>query len=349
MIELGCALAGAALGLALGVKLGRRPERVADARRDTRIVCLGGGHGLSTLLRGLKVHTSRLTAIVTVADDGGSSGRLRQEYRVLPPGDVRNCLAALASRDDLIARMFQFRFEGAGELSGHSLGNLLLTGLGAITGDFLEAIRVSGDFLGITGEVLPSTLQPVRLWAVRADGTVVEGESRIPEKGQAIRELHLSLDDPDPAPGVLERIAAAQLIVLGPGSLYTSILPNRLVPRIRAAIAQARCPVLVVMNVMTQPGETDGFSVGDHLRVLRELGGLRRVHRVLVHDGAPDADARRRYAEAGAHPVELDRATIEELGDGIVKADVAGGAAFHHDPAKLAQAILGVLDDGIVI
>jgi len=307
-------------------------------------VCLGGGHGMSTLLRGLKTQTSRLTAVVTVADDGGSSGRLRRDYQVLPPGDIRNCLAALASREDLIARMFQFRFDGAGELSGHSLGNLLLTGLGALTGDFLEAIRVSGEFLAITGEVLPSTLSPVRLWAVRADGTVVEGESNIPQAGQSIRELRLSLEDPEPAPGVLDRIAAADLIVVGPGSLFTSILPNLLVPRIRAAIARSRAPVLVVMNVMTQPGETDGFSVGDHLRVLREVGGLARVDAVLVQDRPPGAEARARYARAGAQPVELDRATIEELGGAVTRADIAtDGEMFHHDPAKLARAIAGYL------
>lgn len=350
MIEVGCALAGAAVGWALARRGARPVAPPVEKKRDTRIVCIGGGHGLSCLLRGMKAHTTRLTAVVTVADDGGSSGRLRQEYRVLPPGDIRNCLAALAARDDLIARLFQFRFDGAGELSGHSLGNLLLTGLGAITGDFLEAIRVSGEFLDIQGEVLPSTLQPVGLWAVRPDGTVVHGESNIPVRGQKIRELHLSLDDPEPAPGVLERIERADLIVVGPGSLYTSILPNLLVPRIRAGLAAAKAPVVVVMNVMTQPGETDDFNAGDHLRVLREIGGLARIDRVLVHQGAPAPAVARRYAEAGAHPVELDRATIEALGEGVVQADVVvGGEHFQHDPAKLARAILGVLDDDIML
>lgn len=350
MIELGCALAGAALGYGLA-RWSARPIIEKPARkRDTPIVCIGGGHGLSTLLRGLKAHTSRLTAIVTVTDDGGSSGRLRQEYRVLPPGDIRNCLAALAARDDLIARLFQFRFDGAGELSGHSLGNLLLTGLGAITGNFLEAIRVSGEFLDIQGEVLPSTLQPVGLWAVRPDGKVVQGESNIPQRGQKIKELHLSLDDPEPTPGVLERIREAELIVVGPGSLYTSILPNLLVPSIRKAIAAAHAPVLVVMNVMTQPGETDDFTVGDHLTALRDIGGLSRVHRVLVHEGAPSRAVADRSAKVGARPVELDRATIEALGEGVVQADVlVGPDRFEHDPVKLARTILGVLDDGIVI
>ena len=362
-LNLALAFVGAAaMGVSVGWMLARRggvlaPAHAAGAAtagRAPRIVCLGGGHGLATLLKGLKAHTERLTAIVTVADDGGSSGRLRQDYRVVPPGDIRNCLVALAANEDIVARMFQFRFQlpdgaqpGASGLEGHSLGNLLLTGLGAITGDFLQAIRVSGEVLGITGEVLPSTLAPVKLWAVMADGTVVEGESRIPEAGQRIREIHLSLDDAEPAPGVLERIAEADLIVLGPGSLFTSILPNLLVPRIRRAIAASRAPVLVVVNVMTQRGETDGFNVGDHLAVLRSMGGLERVDHVLVHDGLPSAEARHRYAASGAHPVELDRATIEDLGGRVLRADIAGsGDVFQHDPEKLAHAVMAALRAG---
>lgn len=245
--------------------------------RGPRVVALGGGHGLSTLLRGLKHDTSNLTAIVTVADDGGSSGRLRRSLGIPPPGDIRNCLAALSDEEDLLTQLFQYRFASGGDagVEGHSFGNLFISALTEIMGSFEGAVTASGRVLAVSGKVYPSTLQDVTLVAdmilPHTTGEVrVAGESQIPEITGQVRRVWLEPNNPSPYPKAVQAILAADLIVVGPGSLYTSILPNLLVPEITAAIRATRGLKIYVCNVATQPGETQGYSVGDHLRALED-------------------------------------------------------------------------------
>jgi len=244
--------------------------------RGPRIVAIGGGHGQATLLRGLKRYSYNITAVVTVADDGGSSGRLRRSLGILPPGDIRNCLAALSNDEALMAQLFQYRFpDGDHGLEGHSFGNLFISTLTEITGSFEEAVAESGRILAVHGRVLPATLRDVRLVADVAlphvAGEVrVEGESRIPGFPGAVRRVWLEPSNPAAYPQVIQAILAADLIVVGPGSLYTSILPNLLVPDIAAAVRASRAMKIFVCNLVTDPGETEGFSVGDHVRVIEE-------------------------------------------------------------------------------
>lgn len=251
-------------------------RRHRQRERGPRIVTIGGGHGLSNLLRGLKKHTYNLTAIVTVADDGGSSGRLRRELGILPPGDIRNCLAALSSDEALMTQLFQYRFPDGG-LGGHSFGNLFISALAEITGSFEEAVAESGRVLAVHGRVLPSTLDDVRLVAdVRLPNLVsevrVEGESQIPEAAGIIRHVWMEPNNPPAFPDAIREILSADLIVLGPGSLYTSLIPNLLVPDLVAAIRASRALIILVSNVATQVGETDGYTCGDHIRALEQHG-----------------------------------------------------------------------------
>ncbi|MBX3045451.1 MAG: YvcK family protein [Anaerolineales bacterium] len=247
--------------------------------RGHRIVVIGGGHGLSTLLRGLKAHTYNLTAIVTVADDGGSSGRLRDNMGVLPPGDIRNCLAALSNDETLITQLFQYRFpSGQGGLEGHSFGNLFISALSEITGSFEKAVAESGRVLSVHGQVLPATLHDVRLVAdlsMPLSGEVrVHGESKIPEQpGAAVRRVWLEPNAPPAYPAAVRALLNADLIVVGPGSLYTSILPNLLVPDLAAALRNSPALKIFICNLSTQPGETDGYSCGDHVRALESHVG----------------------------------------------------------------------------
>ncbi len=247
--------------------------------RGPRVVAIGGGHGLSALLRGLKEHTRNITAVVTVADDGGSSGRLRESLGILPPGDIRDCLAALSNDEALLTQLFQYRFSGSPELVGHTFGNLFITALTDITGSFEEAVAESGRALSVSGQVLPSTLHNVRLVAdVRlpnaANEVRVEGESRIPELEGNVRRVWLEPNNPPAFPPVLHAILAADLIVIGPGSLFTSLLPNLLVPDLLAAIRSSRAVKIYVCNIATQTGETDLYTCGDHVNALQEhLGG----------------------------------------------------------------------------
>jgi len=253
-------------------------DQLSDYRRrerGPRVVAVGGGHGLSALLRGMKLHTRNLTAVVTVADDGGSSGRLRESFGILPPGDIRNCLAALSNDEALLTQLFQYRFSGAPGLEGHSFGNLFLTALTDLTGSFEEAIAESGRALSVSGRVLPSTLHDVRLVAdVRLPHTInevrVEGESKIPEMAGHVRRVWLEPNNPPAFPPVLQAILNADLIVIGPGSLYTSLLPNLLVPDLLAAIRSSRAVKAYVCNIATQVGETDLYSCYDHVHALEE-------------------------------------------------------------------------------
>jgi uncharacterized cofD-like protein len=307
--------------------------------RPPRIAALGGGTGLGALLRGLKREAVDLTAVVTVADDGGSSGRLRRDLGVLPPGDVRNCLVALADDESLMSRLFQHRFAD-GDLSGHSFGNLFLAALSELTGNFDLAVQECSRVLRINGRVMPSTLSQVQLWAERVDGTRVSGESNITGGPAPCRRVWLEPLSPPAHGPALEAIGHADLVLLGPGSLFTSVLPHLAVPEVASALASAPGVRGYVCNVMTQPGETDGFDAVDHLsRVLEAAPGALDV--VVVHDGPLDPEALAAYAAEGQEPVRPDPERLEALGVRVVTADLAqAGAVVRHSPEALGGVLL---------
>lgn len=290
--------------------------------RGTKVVAIGGGTGLSTLLRGIKDYSANITAIVTVADDGGSSGRIRREMGMLPPGDIRNCIASLADEEKLLTELFQYRFTAGEGLNGHSFGNLFLTALNDITGSLEGAIDASAKVLAVKGKVLPSTLSDVTLWAKFDDGKIVEGESNIPEVRGKIVELGCHPPNPPATPAVIKAIEQAQYIILGPGSLYTSIIPNLLIPEIRAAMVKSSAPKIYVCNIMTQKGETDGYTVSDHIRAIDKVCGGKIFDAVLVQGRSPSEDVLRKYAQKDCHPVYLDREEVIKLGRRIVQGNV---------------------------
>ncbi len=311
--------------------------------RGPRIVAIGGGHGLATLLRGVKSQTRNLTAVVTVADDGGSSGRLREDFGILPPGDIRNCLAALSNDEQMLTQLFQYRFSGAGDLSGHSFGNLFITALADITGSFEGAVAESGKVLSVSGRVLPSTLHDVRLVAdVQVPNAVnqvrVEGESRIPQMVGRVRRIWLEPNDAPAFPPVLKAILNADMIVIGPGSLYTSILPNLLVQDLLGAIRASRATKIYVCNIATQSGETDLFTCYDHVRALEEHVGDNLFDVVLCnsnYEGKLNDDSQ--WVKADEKTLADSRAFCTDLVD--------ESQPWRHDSAKLAIALNDVLEE----
>jgi uncharacterized cofD-like protein len=316
-----------------------------------RVVALGGGTGLPVVLQGLKralfppdwpLRRGRdcLTAVVTVADDGGSSGRLRRAYRMLAPGDARNCLLALSDGDGAMAALFRFRF-GGDEVGGHSLGNLILAGLSEVEGDLAQAAERAGHLLEIRGRVLLATNEDVRLVAAYEDGAEVAGESAIAAAGRPIHRVRLVPEDAAAPAEVQAAIRAADLVVIGPGSLYTSLMPVLLARGLVSAIVASGARVVLVMNLMTEPGETDGYTAADHIRAIRRHVPELRLHDVLCNE-APFGDERiRLYSPERATPVVLDPEALLALGCRIVKRDlVAEGGKVRHDPVKLAAAIL---------
>jgi uncharacterized cofD-like protein len=312
-------------------------------RRGPRIVVIGGGTGLSTLLRGLKNYSANITAIVTVADDGGSSGRLRREIGGLPPGDIRNCLTALADEEKLLTELFQYRFMAGSGLTGHSFGNLFLTAMNEITGDWEQAILASSQVLAVRGTVLPSTLSDVKLWAELSDGRRIEGESQITKARGRISNIGCIPANPPALPRALEAIDSADYIIIGPGSLYTSIIPNLLVPDIADAIAAAQVPRIYICNIMTEPGETDDFTVSDHIRAIDRAAGQRLFDAVLVQKKEPSPAALERYRREGADRVRFDRETVIEAGRRIVIANVmheTEAGSIRHDPLRLAKVLM---------
>jgi uncharacterized cofD-like protein len=312
--------------------------------RGPKIVAIGGGTGLSTLLRGLKNYSANITAIVTVADDGGSSGRLRREIGVLPPGDIRNCLAALADQEKLITELFQYRFRAGDGLAGHSFGNLFLTAMNDITGNLEQAIAASSQVLAIRGQVLPATLSDVSLWAELADGRRIQGESRITEAGGKILRIGCTPAAPPALPRALQAIQEAEYIILGPGSLYTSVISNLLVPEIVAAIADKQVPRIYVCNIMTQPGETDGYTVSDHVRALDAVCGQRIFDAVLVQKKTPSQSSLEHYAEENAYPILIDRKALLGLGCRVILADIMdedeNTGLVRHNSQRLARVLL---------
>lgn len=307
--------------------------------RGPRIVAIGGGHGLATILRGLKQVTHKITAIVTVADDGGSSGRLRRDFGILPPGDIRNCLAALSNDEALLSQLFQYRFpDGDGGLEGHSFGNLFISALAEITGSFEEAVAESGRVLAVHGRVLPATLHDVRLVADvvlphAVNEVRVEGESQIPKVSGKVRRVWLEPSTPPAFPEAIQTILAADLIVIGPGSMYTSILPNLLVPDLVEAIRASRALKIFICNVATQQGETDGYSCGDHVRALEEHAG----------SGLFDLIVSNQRFE-GNLPPGIDWVIVEPDLDedyGVYRADILDTIhPWRHDSQKLAQVVM---------
>lgn len=308
------------------------------------ITVVGGGHGLSVLLRGIKQATSNVTAVVTVADDGGSSGRLRQDLGMIPPGDLRNCLVALADTEPLMEKLFQHRFEGSSELSGHCFGNLFIAAMTQVTGDVETALKESSKVLAVKGQVLPASKEFVRLDAIMEDGTVVCGESQIPEAHKRIHRVKLYPEHTEAVQSSLDAIRNAEAIVLGPGSLYTSVIPNLLVEGIGDAICRSKAVKIYICNVMTQPGETDGYTASMHVKAIMDHAGRNAVDYVIVNSTPVPEGLKQKYAETGAYPVVVDDDALNQLGVGIIKADlITSKDAIHHDPKKLCDSVMRVV------
>ena len=307
-----------------------------------KIVAIGGGTGLSMLLKGIKNITNNITAVVTVGDDGGSSGRLRTEFGVLPPGDIRNCIAALAKDEDLVTKLFQYRFKRGEGLEGHSFGNLFLSALCAITGDMVRAIKESSNVLSIRGVVLPSTLDDMKLIATMEDGRVIYGESNIPEAHGKIKKIYTNPQRCTALPEVIQAIREADLIILGPGSLYTSVIPNLLIDGISEEIINSNAKKVYVCNIMTQPGETDGYAVSDHLRALFNHAGCNKlVDTVIMNDYIP-TNLAQKYQQAGSYPVIVDEENIKNLGVNLFTKKLIQDnkeGLVRHSSARVARAI----------
>jgi len=305
-----------------------------------RIVSIGGGTGLSTLLRGLKKFRADLSVIVTVTDDGGSSGRLREELRVLPPGDIRNCMIALSEDEHLMSRLFRFRFNSDGGLHNHSFGNLFLTAMAEVTGDFAEAVRLTSEVLAIKGVIYPSTNSNVRLRAELEDGTWAEGETRITASRQRIRSVHLDPADAHPLPDALKAILAADLITIGPGSLYTSLIPNMLIKDVINAVQASRATKIYIQNIMSQPGETDHYSAADHVEALAKHCDGILFPNLLLNNGAPSPEILKKYGAEHAALVQIDRDRLCSLNLSLVERDLlAEDQKIRHDPDRLARAV----------
>jgi uncharacterized cofD-like protein len=310
-------------------------------KRGPRIVAVGGGTGLPNVLSSLKQYTSNLTAVVTVADDGGSSGRLRKDFGTPPPGDIRNCIVALADQETLLNDLFQYRFKGHGDLKGHSFGNLFITVMREITGDFGRAVEESSRVLSTRGTVMPVTFESMTLQAHLKNGKVVTGESNISHSKSPIDHVLLKEKKIRPNKEVLKAILEADAIVLGPGSLFTSVLPNLLIKEVAETIALSRAVKIYVCNVMTQPGETDFFSVADHVRAILRHTGPNFVHYVIANKEKVPTKLLQRYEAHGQEPVVVDEEAVDELGVQLKTANLLHQEDFiRHSPEKLGKAII---------
>ena len=321
--------------------------------KGPKIVAVGGGTGLSTMLRGLKVYSSNITAIVTVADDGGGSGVLRQDLGMLPPGDIRNCILALADTEPIMQKLIQYRFED-GILKGQSFGNLFLAAMDGISSSFEEAVKKMSDVLAVTGKVLPVTLDNVRLCAELDDGFVICGESKIGDHNSfhagKIKRVYLEPQNATPLKDALDTIAEADVIILGPGSLYTSIIPNLLVDGICDAIKASKAVKIYVCNVMTQPGETDGYSMSDHIEYLEEHTFKGIVDYCIVNTASIPDELKKRYAADGAEAVKVDMEQMSNSGIKVMGSDFLSikNDLIRHDPDKLAKAIISLVAETIL-
>lgn len=317
--------------------------------RGPRIVAIGGGTGLSVLLEGLKEYTSNITAVVTVADSGGSSGRLREQFDILPPGDIRNCLVALADAPALMRDLFQFRFDKDSEFNGHNFGNLFITVMSQLTGDFEKAIKESSSVLAIRGRVIPSTLDNVALVAKYKDGSVIEGEAQIPKRHVPIDRVYLKsvkLGDINPTPEAIQAIQQAQIIILGPGSLYTSICPNLLIKEISKAIVESNAIKVYVCNIMTQYGETDGFNLSDHIKVLINHSHPKLIDYCIANTATIPEEMLERYRQEHSSRVVADSQKVRSMGYRVIEDDIITVREFvRHDSMKLAKIILGLIEE----
>lgn len=329
------------------VILPEHPEKLSEivyekrrGKKGFKIIAIGGGTGLSTLLRGLKLLPCEPLAVVTVADDGGSSGRLRKELGILPPGDIRNCLVALSDTEPLMEDLFQYRFEKGESLGGHNFGNIFIAALTQVTGDFGKAVLAASDVLRVKGQALPFTLDDVTLEAEFLDGTREEGETKIRETGKRIKKLYLKPGNTRPLPGLIDQIRSADVILIGPGSLFTSIIPPFLQPEVAEAVRNAKCPRIYVANIMTEHGETDGFSVSDHLKVLFEHAGGKVCDYCVISTSPISDEVLARYKEEQAEPVRVEVQSIKALGVVPILADLTKrDSVLRHDPEKLARVI----------
>ncbi len=319
-------------------------NRVKHLQRRPRIVAIGGGTGLSVILRGLKEFQVDLTAIVTVADDGGSSGRLRSDFAMPPPGDIRNCLVALADTEPLLERLLQFRFPAGEGLAGHSFGNLFLAAMTHIMGDFESAIKETSRVLAVRGRVLPAVKDDVRLRAVLANGQVVEGESEIPHAGERIERVELVPSDIQPLQEALDAIRDADAVVVGPGSLYTSVLPNLLVPGLVDALTQSPAKKVYICNVMTQPGETDALSASQHVEVIRRHVGRQLFDYILVNAASLPPQALAQYQAQHSYPVQADIEALHRQGLRVIARDFVHYATYaRHDSRLIAEQIISLI------
>ncbi len=314
--------------------------------KGPRIVAIGGGTGLSVLLHGLKEYTSNISAVVTVADDGGSSGRIRQEFDILPPGDIRNCLVALADAPSLMQELFQFRFDSNSALAGHSFGNLFITVMTKLTGDFEKAVKESSKVLAIRGQVIPSTLNKVSLVALYKDGSTIEGEAAIPKRKCPIAHVYLKPAEATATPEALKAISQAQAIVLGPGSLYTSVIPNLLIKEIRDAIAASPALKIYICNVMTQPGETQGYSAYNHIKAITDHSSQKIIDYCIVNSTLIPEDLLEKYKQDNSFPVSVDLQEIRHAGYRVIETDIINAKDYvRHDSGKLARNIVDLIQE----
>lgn len=304
-------------------------------------MALGGGTGLSTLLRGLKEVTSNITAIVTVTDDGGSSGRLRGDLGMLPPGDIRNCLVALADRESSLERLFSYRFSKGGELAGHSLGNLLLAGLTQETGNLAQAVQEASKILAVRGRVLPVTLDNVVLVGEMGDGRVIRGETNMVSDAARIKRVFLDPADCTPLKAAIDAIMSADAVILGPGSLYTSVIPNLLVPGISEAIRKSKAKTYYICNIMTQPGETDAYLASHHLKAIIDHCGPGLIDKIIVNNETISPKLKEKYQAKGAKPVKLDENRLKKLGVEVIQYPLcAQHDLARHDPEKTLRVLM---------
>lgn len=326
---------------------GRLMEKIFVQRKLTRgpaITVVGGGTGLSTMLRGMKYITNNVTAVVAMGDDGGSSGRLRKELGIVPPGDLRNCMTALADQEPLMERLLQYRFKGDTPLAGHCFGNLLIAAMAEAEGGMEEGLKAASEILKVRGRVIPSTLADIQLQAVMTDGTVVTGESKISEAGKHIKQLRMVPEDAPAAKDAVAAILKADVLIFGPGSLYTSVIPNLVVDGIRQAILESKAIKIYICNVMTQPGETDGYGAYEHVRALIDHMGAQFLDYVIVNDEKISAAQLAPYKEEGAKPVRADMRKLANLGITVVPAHlISKEDLVRHDPAKLSKVLINLI------
>lgn len=313
--------------------------------KGPKVVVIGGGTGLSVMLRGLKTKTYNLTAVVTVADDGGSTGRIRQDLDIIAPGDLRNCLVALADKEGLMEKLFAHRFGGSGNLTGHSFGNLFIAALIEVLGDVEEAMDATSKVLKVRGKVIPSSAEKISLNAELTDGRIICGESQIPHAHGKIKRVFTTPEQPKAVQSAVEAIRSADAVVLGPGSLYTSIMPNLCVPEIAEAVCSSAAKKIYICNVMTQPGETDDYSVSDHVKAIHRQLGQQVIDFVIANSGNIDTAILQRYAAAGSHPVIIDKKEVSQAGATLILSDLVNketGAT--HDTKKLANVLFDLIN-----